>query len=88
MPTYDITDKLEFVFRYAYMDSGREQRKQRFKVRQSAENYHTFYLGLQYFLCGEKLKLMGGYEIATGETYGTSDDLETGSWMLGVRSYF
>jgi len=31
---------------------------------------------------------MGGYEIATGETYGTSDDLETGSWMLGVRSYF
>jgi len=88
VPSYDITDKLEFVFRYAYLDSGREQRTQRFIVRQSVENYHTFYLGLQYFICGEKLKLMGGYEVATGETFGTSSDLETGSWMLGVRSYF
>jgi hypothetical protein len=52
------------------------------------ENYHTFYLGLQYFLCGENLKLTGGYEIATGDVFGTSTGIETGTWMVGVRSYF
>lgn len=88
VPSYDITEKLEAVFRYAYLDSGREQRPQRFDVRQSVENYHTFYLGLQYFICGEKLKLMGGYELAAGQDFGTSDDFETGSWMLAVRGYF
>lgn len=88
IPSYDITEKLEAVFRYAYLDSGREQRPQRFSVRQDVENYHTFYLGLQYFICGEKLKLMAGYEIATGESFGTSNDIDTGSWMLGVRGYF
>ena len=30
LPSYKITDKLEGVFRYQYMDSGREQRSQRF----------------------------------------------------------
>lgn len=88
VPSYDITEKLEAVFRYAYLDSGREQRTQRFSVRQDVENYHTFYLGLQYFICGEKLKLMGGYEIATGESFGTSTGIDTGSWMFGVRGYF
>jgi hypothetical protein len=88
VPSYDITDKLEAVFRYAYLDSGREQRPQRSDVRQNVENYHTFYLGFQYFLCGESLKLMGGYEIATGEAFGTSTSIDTGTWMVGVRSYF
>ena len=88
IPSYDLTDKLEAVFRYAYLDSGREQRPQRSDVRQNIENYHTFYVGLQYFLCGENLKLMGGYEIATGDVFGTSTGIETGTWALGVRSYF
>ena len=30
LPTYDLTDKLQLVARYAYMDEGREQRTQRF----------------------------------------------------------
>jgi hypothetical protein len=88
VPSYDLTDNLEAVFQYAYLDSGREQRPQRSDVRQNVENYHTFYLGLQYFLCGENLKLTGGYEIATGDVFGTSTGIETGTWMVGVRSYF
>lgn len=87
MPYYNLTDKLQFVTRYAYMGEGREQRVQRFDVRQSVEDYHTFYAGFNYYLCGNNLKLMAGYEYATGDVYGTAgDEVNTGSWMLGMRS--
>ncbi|MDF1826642.1 MAG: porin [Verrucomicrobiales bacterium] len=96
IPSYDITEKLEAVFRYAYMAQGREQRTQRFgddldgdlDARQSVENYHTFYAGLQYFICGDNLKLMAGYEYATGEIFGTNNDLNNGQWQFAVRTYF
>jgi len=96
IPSYDITDNLEAVFKYSYMAEGREQRPQRFgdnndgdrDARQSVENYHTVYAGLQYFICGERLKLMGGYEYATGDIFGTNNELNNGQWQLGVRSYF
>jgi phosphate-selective porin OprO and OprP len=96
VPSYDITDKLEAVFRYSYMAEGREQRTQRFgddldgnlDARQSVEGYHTFYAGLQYFVCGEKLKIMGGYEYATGDLFNTNTEINNGQWQLAVRSYF
>jgi len=87
-PSYDITEKLEAVFRYAYMDEGQEQRTQRFPTRQRVENYHTVYAGLQYFICGEKLKLMGGYEYASGDIFDSNNDVSGGSWQLAVRSYW
>lgn len=88
IPSYDITDKLEAVFKYAYMDSGQEQRTARFDVRQRVENYHTIYAGLQYFICGENLKLMGGYEYSTGDIFGTANEVDTGSWQVAVRTYW
>ena len=95
MPSYKITDKLEGVFRYQYMDSGREQRTQRFgsdgggdrNARFNVENYHSVYAGFQYFLCGQNLKLMGGYEHAWGDLFGTDTDIETGSWQFALRTY-
>ncbi len=90
MPTYDITDKLQLVARYAYMEQGREQRPQRFDVRKHVEDYHTLYAGLNYYVCGDNLKVMAGYEYATGEVFGTGNtrDLDTGTWMMGVRTSF
>lgn len=87
MPYYNITDDLQFVTRYAYMGEGREQRPQRYDVRQSVEDYHTFYAGLNYYVCKNNLKLMAGYEYATGDIYGSAtDSVDTGTWMLGVRT--
>lgn len=86
LPTYDLTDKLQAVFRYSYMDSGREQRPQRYDVRANVENYHTFYAGLAYKVCGNNLKLLAGYEHATGDLFGGNRDIETGTWMLGLRT--
>jgi len=96
LPSYKITDKLEGVFRYQYMDSGREQRTQRFghdgdgdrNARLNVQNYHSVYAGFQYFLSGENLKLMAGYEYAWGELLGSDTDINTGSWQLAVRTYF
>jgi len=88
IPSYDISDKLELVGRYAYMDEGREQRTQRFDERVEVEDYHTVYAGLQYKICGDKLKLLGGYEYALGEVFGSGADIDTGSLQLGVRTYW
>lgn len=96
LPSYMITDKLEGVFRYQYMDSGREHRTQRFgddldgnrNARFNVENYHSVYAGFQYFLCGENLKILGGYEQAWGELRGTNTEIDNGSWQVAVRTYF
>ncbi len=88
LPSYEITDKLELVGRYAYMASGREQRTQRFGSRQWVEDYHTFYVGLQYFICGENLKLMAGYEWADGQNASNGNDIDSGTALFGVRTYF
>jgi hypothetical protein len=85
LPYYNFTDKLQGVARYAYMDEGREQRPQRFNERDSVENYHTFYAGLNYYICGNNLKVQGGYEYATGDILNSTDEVDTGTWMLGLR---
>lgn len=88
IPSYDITDKLQAVFRYAYMDSGREQRTARFPTRRNVENYHSLYAGFQYFVCGDKFKILGGYEKSFGDLRGTSTEIDTGSWQLAFRTYW
>jgi len=96
LPSYKITDRLEGVFRYQYMDSGREQRVQRFghdgdgdrNARLNVENYHSVYAGFQYFLSGENLKFMAGYEYAWGDLLKSDTDIKTGSWQFALRTYF
>ncbi len=88
MPYYNITDQLQFVARYAYMSEGEQQRTQRFNQRYNVENYHTFYAGLNYYICDHNLKLMAGYEHATGDLFGTNTDVDSGTWMVGLRTYF
>lgn len=96
LPYYNITEKLQFVAKYAYMDQGREQRTQRFGEgagnlqagRQRVEDYHTFYAGFNYYICEHNLKIMAGYEYATGEVFGNGTDISADTWMLAFRTYF
>lgn len=88
LPYYNITDKLQAVAKYAYMGDGRQQRTQRYDIRQRVDNMHTFYAGLNYYICGDKLKIMGGYEYATSEEYGTGVDIDSSTWMFAVRTYW
>ena len=73
MPWYNITDKLQVVGRYTYMDgdgndSIRFSRYESFVTSGRGDNYQEYYAGLNYFICGHKLKLQ------TGFTYASMDD--------------
>ena len=94
MPYYDITDKLEAVLRYTYSDSDSSSgvRLQSRYERETAidtrgDNYHAIYGGLNYYLCKDKLKLMGGVEYSTMDT-ASAGNYENWTVFTGVRLYF
>lgn len=89
IPYLNLTDKLRFVTRYAYMDQGPEQIPQRFNTRASVAHYHTFYTGLTYRIHDDQLKVMLGHEYAIGDQIGTSgNQIDSSTWMLSLRTYW
>ncbi len=88
LPTYEITEKLEAVARYSYMDSGRLQHPQRHTGFRNVDQLHTFYLGTNYKICGDQLKLMTGVEFASGTDHDGVTDYDSTTWMFAIRSYF
>lgn len=73
-PSYEIIEKkLQAVLRYTYMSSEdpkgiRLGRYEREVVSGRGDEYHEFYAGLNYYIYGQKLKLMSGV------TYTMMDD--------------
>jgi phosphate-selective porin OprO/OprP len=92
MPDYDITDKLQFVAKWAYMadhdDISNPQDNAGGPDDPAVDDLHTFYVGINYRICGDKLKLMAGYEYATGDVQLTGANYESDAWLLGVRTYW
>lgn len=100
MPYYDLTDKLEAVFRYTYSGSDeadgiRLQKRYERTVAERGEHgdsYHSLYGGLNYYICEDKLKLMLGVEWSTldrlRENTNRSDSFEQLTLFSGVRLYF
>lgn len=88
-------DSLQFVMRYQYASSDDDnglllQRRYEQRVTQGDGNrYQAIYTGLNYYLYGQKLKLMLGGEFANME-----DDADDGgeyrgwTWFGAVRLYF
>lgn len=92
MPYYNITDDLEFVFRYTYSNADdadglnvQSRYERRAGGRLQGDEYHAFYLGLNYYICGDRLKLMGGVEFS--DLDGQDENDYTTFWS-GVRLYF
>lgn len=104
LPAYDLTERLELVTRYAFASEAVIQRPERAPfsddpdglapglARPALEDIHTFYLGFNYRLCGDHLKLLGGYEYLTGDvtSSGTRDNggVTGNSWIFGVRTFW
>jgi hypothetical protein len=72
-PTYDILPKtLQLVGRYSYANSegplgvqGQARYERKVAINRGlGDRYNAFYLGAQYFIHGDKLKLMAGAEWA------------------------
>lgn len=95
-PTYDILPKtLQLVGRYSYANSdgplgvqGQARYERKVASNQAlGDSYHSLYAGAQYFIYGEKLKLMAGAEWAwLHHENGNSYDGVT--LFSGVRFYF
>jgi len=97
-PSYYISDGLQLVARYQYASGDNDGLRLQSRYERLApqltdggrgENYHAFYLGLNYYLYGHKLKLMTGAEyhrMDNGNDNGGEFDGWTG-WA-GVRMFF
>jgi phosphate-selective porin OprO/OprP len=99
MPFYNFTDKIQGVFRYTYVtsedDNGvRFGRYEREVIKpepgdERGDEYNEFYLGLNYYICGQRLKLQAGVQYAD-----MNDDAKDGGdyegWGLsgGLRLYW
>lgn len=95
MPYYDLLEKLRLVTRYTYAGGDGSSplaltsRYERPAVQDGSsirgDNYHSVYGGLNYYLCGDKLKLMAGAEYAT---MGGDSRYSGITWLGGVRLDF
>ena len=89
------SDPLQLAVRYQYATSSEDnglhlQRRYEEKVTAGeGNNYHALYAGLNYYIYGQKLKLMLGGEYARME-----DDADDGgdyrgwTWFGAIRTYF
>jgi hypothetical protein len=50
------------------------------------DNHHSFYTGLNYYLCGQNLKIQGGIEYQTLDT--PVGNFDTLTYLLGFRTFF
>ncbi len=92
MPYYDLTDKLELVFRYTLSSSNGTTGldvQSRYEDDASGDlvgdQYHALYLGLNWYICGDKLKFMNGVEWSSIEGF---DDNDYWSFFSAIRMYF
>ena len=94
-PTYDIVPgKFQLVGRYSYSgsDGATGVRPQnRYETPAGAlrgDSYHAFYLGGQYFIYGEKLKLLTGAEYSILGQNDSGDRYEGFTALVGLRLSF
>lgn len=95
-PTYDLIPKtLQLVGRYSYSNSDGplgvvgQGRYERTVAANSGlgDAYHAIYGGAQYFIYGDKLKLMAGAEWARIEN-GSGDSYDGFTLLTGIRLSF
>jgi phosphate-selective porin OprO and OprP len=91
MPWYNITDNLQVVARYTYLNSDdnnsiRFSRYESFQTSGRGDEYSEIYGGLNYYICGHKLKLQTGVAYTTmHDRAGERGDYAGWSWTTGLR---
>lgn len=97
-PTYDlIPQRLQLVGRYSFAaGDGQDSLRRQTRYESEAPNlgsgtgdlYHAAYLGLQYFIHGDKLKLLAGAEYANLDGGGNGGGFDSVTFLSGVRFSF
>jgi phosphate-selective porin OprO/OprP len=95
MPTYDITSKLQAVFRYQYGHGSQDNtigllnRQDSTVGKFTGDEYNAAYLGFNYFIYGNKVRLMAGTEYFD-LSGGTGAHADNSGWntMVGFRIFW
>lgn len=98
-PTFDIIEKkLQLVGRYTFSTGdGNNSIQAQSRYERNApdltgsgrgDQYNAGYLGLQYFIYGDKLKLLAGAEYASLNGGGNGGDYDGFTFLTGVRFSF
>jgi phosphate-selective porin OprO/OprP len=91
MPWFNITDKLQAVTRYTYLTSDepngiRLARYDSFVTSKKGSEYHEIYGGLNYYICGHKLKLQTGISyVMLNEPSIERGEYHSWQWTSGLR---
>jgi phosphate-selective porin OprO and OprP len=91
MPYFNVTDKLQFVGRYTFVDSdgnnGVSLPTYENRVTTGAgDEYSAGYLGANYYFYGHRLKLQSGVEFGRMQDRGNDRGAYSGtSWVTGLR---
>ena len=91
MPFVNITDKLQLIGRYTFLDSEdpnglRLATYENRVVSGRGDQYNELYLGANYFFYGHKLKLQTGAQFADMNDRADDDGVYSGvSWTTGLR---
>jgi phosphate-selective porin OprO and OprP len=94
-PWYKINEQFELVGRYTHIegeDADSVRLNSRYEGRIESgrgDQYDEFYLGLNYYICGHKLKLQTGWTYAMMEDSANNGGEYAGwSWVSGIRFSF
>lgn len=92
MPYYNITDKLQAVFRYTFIDSDGDNgvRFARYETEPmrgtKGDQYQEAYLGLNYYIYGHKLKVQTGLQyVSMRDEANDGGDFDGLAWTTGLR---
>lgn len=91
MPYYNITDHFQVVGRYTFLNSAddnglRLNRYETLVASGRGDQYNEFYLGLNYYLYGHKLKLQTGVDYAEMRDHAGDGGAYRGwGWTSGLR---
>lgn len=94
MPWFNILDNLQLVTRYTFVRSDdpngvRLNRYETGVLRNRGDEYQEFYLGLNWYLYGHKLKLQTGIDYAYMEDRANDGGAYDGwGWITGLRVYW
>ena len=91
MPYFNVTDKLQFVGRYTFVDSDGNNgvslpTYENRVARGSGDKYSEGYLGVNYYFYGHRLKLQSGVEFGEMQDRANDGGAYSGiSWVTGLR---
>ena len=92
MPYFNVTDKLQLVTRYTFLDSdgpnglGLATYENRVVTRGSGDRYNEGYVGVNYFFYAHRLKLQSGVQFAEMRDRANDGGAYSGtSWTTGLR---